>query len=89
MNKLKLTVFVDVFGRVSPTEKFKDSCPPAEEYQNELLKTLFLEEYCYGDLYTDYSPGFYVAEFDIFDDYSYQTDECTEYLQIKQITELK
>lgn len=88
MIELKLRVFIDVFGRVSPVEKISNECPILESYYNDLLRELFVEQYCYGDLYEDLKVGTYVAEFDLYDDYTWENNECNEYLQIKEIAKI-
>lgn len=85
---MRLEVFIDVFGRVSPKELFTiDKVGEDVDYFNELLKELFVNEYCYGDLYKDYQTGSYIAEFEFISDidYSYNGVTDNQYLQIKTI----
>lgn len=83
MTKLKLRVFIDVFGQVTPVDKFRDSCSETQDYHNFLLGILFKDEHCYGDTYEGFEPGLYEAEFEICNCEPYHDD--IDFIQIKEI----
>jgi hypothetical protein len=90
--KLELKIFIDIFGTPVPCEEFTyEKVGVDVDFFNELLKELFVEEYCYGDKYTEYNVGTYLAEFEIINDIDYSYDGRTDdtYFQIKKIKEIK
>jgi hypothetical protein len=80
---LQLKVFIDVYGRVGLAKKFPDD----EKHCgiNDMLYELVNEEF-YGDRYGYLTPGFYLANFEIYESGDYFNGE--NYLQIHSIVSI-
>ena len=82
MGELKLICYVGAFGRVCPTEKFNRFSSQDNDYYNQLLFCLVVEEGFYGDRY-EVAPGFYNVYFELYVEEYHGGDE--HYLQVKKI----
>lgn len=81
---MKLKVYIDIYGRIGICERFED----IEENGglNEMLDELVDNDF-YGDTYSEFMPGFYMAKF-VIENYNIpdpQDHLC--YIQIDKILE--
>lgn len=75
---MKLPIYIDAYGRVGIVEKFEETEENAG--LNEMLDELVREDF-YEDRWTELKPGFYDADFEL-----WQDGGTEAYLQIARIS---